>query len=144
MEPIFNVGDDVIVVEVTDDVGDDGDGVILLEAKDDFGDGFITVEDSVEDDVEERAVDGEDDVDTVELTFNVGAGVIVEEVTDEVGDDVVVGPPSILPLCVDEVEVTVDDADNVDLVRDVGIISGYDVRAVLADESLTQETDTSS
>jgi len=110
MELIFNVGDGVIVVEVTDEVGDDGD---------DFGDGIITVEDDV----------------------------IVGEVTDEVGDDVLVGSPSILSLRVDALEVTVDDGDDVDLVLDVGdndIISGYDVRVVLADESPTQETDTSS
>ena len=110
-------------MELTAEVGDDGDDVILVEVKDDFGDGMITVEDSVED------------------------GVIVVEVTDEVGDDVLVGSPSILSLCVDAVEVTVDDGDEVDLVLDVGdndIISGYDVRVVLADESPTQETDTSS
>ena len=123
MELIFNVGDGVIVVELTAEVGDDGDDVILVEVKDDFGDGIITVEDSVEDDV------------------------IVLEVTDEVGDDVLVGSPSILSLCVDAVEVTVDDGDEVDLVLDVGdndIISGYDVRVVLAGESPTQETDKSS
>jgi len=100
--------------EVTDEVGD-GDDVILVEVKDDFGDGIITVEveDSVEDDV------------------------IVEEVTNEVGDDVLIGSPSILSLRVDAVEVAVDDGDEVDLVLDVGdndIISGYDVRVVLADE----------
>ena len=123
MELIVNVGDVVILVEVTDEVGDDGDDVLLVEVKDDFGDGIITVEDSVEDDL------------------------IVEEVTDDVGDDVLEGLPSILSLCVDAVEVTDDDGDEVDLVLDVGdndIISGYDVRVVLADESPTQETDTSS
>ena len=44
-------------------------------------------------------------------------------------------------------EVAVDDGDEVDLVLDVGdndIISGYDVRVTLTDESPTQETDTSS
>ena len=89
VELIVNVGDRVIVVAVTDEVGDGGDDVILVEVKDDSGDGIIIVEDTVEDDVEERAVDVEGDVDTAVLIFDVGDGVIAVEVTDEVEDDVI-------------------------------------------------------